>query len=220
MNRLSVKFALVLVLPFILTSCDDDQDEVTIFEEENSSFYALEVGNKWVYQHYRLNIDGSIRDTIAIEEIEVIEEVTIDEKQYAQLQISTNILMGTTCATCELEPFVVTSVRDSLGFLVTDTGDLLYSSRNTEPYIYSEADWGTTFGQLQQNVTIRTVSAGNFSVLNNMWFVISPDGEEYEGRVFDYYSEGIGQIELIMSGVLRNTPSARKELIEYQLSSE
>lgn len=128
--------------------------------------------------------------------------------------------MGTSCVTCEEEPFVITNVRDSLGYLVTDNGNLLYSSRNLEPYIYSEADWGTTFGQLQQNATIRTVSAGNFSVLNNTWFAINPNGEEYEGRVFDYYSEGIGQIEFVMSGVLRNTPIGRKELIEYQLSSE
>lgn len=72
MKRLSIYFTSVLLVASLFTSCKDDTDEIIIFGEENDSFYALEVGNRWIYQHYRLNIDGSIRDTIAIEEIEVI----------------------------------------------------------------------------------------------------------------------------------------------------
>ena len=66
-----VTFASILILLFSCTESSNEQAELT---QEISNFYALTVGNSWVYKNYRYDQnDGTYVDTHIIDSISIVD---------------------------------------------------------------------------------------------------------------------------------------------------
>jgi len=221
MDSIFSKFLFLLVFTSLI-SCDNDNEEVIIFQEEDGGFYNLQIGNKWQYQYFQIDKNGSITDTLAFEEIEVIDKLMLanNDEEYYRLKVSTQSFQGNSCPPCEDEPTIFRNVRDSLGYLINDDGFILYSSENETPYLYAENEWGDIFIQLQESDTIISVPSGNFSTKNNMWYAIRPTGDLYDGRSYDYYSEGVGQIKYSIGTTNNLRIVIEKVLTNYDFGEE
>lgn len=187
--------------------------------DEPTSFYALQVGNYWKYQYHKTDPQGNPIEEIAIEEVEVLDEVEIDGSNYFQLQISTTDPDGN-CVVCEEEAIVNRFVKDSLGYLVTSDHEILYSSIETTPVLASDNEWGDVYFQLQEAEVTQTVPAGTFDCNNNLWYAIDPEGLEYPGTDIRLFASQIGMVRITFSGVSSGNMVAEKILVDYSLITE
>lgn len=205
---------LFLIVSTILFSCSNDDSSGDGSEE--TSFFALKVGNYWKYQWNRTDSDGVPIGEWAIEEILVEEQTAINNETYFKLKITTTDEDGD-CALCQEEPVAYQWVRDSVGYLVDSDNNILFSSVDTLPILTSENTWGDIYLQLQENESSVEVPAGTFNCRNNLVFALDPDGGEYPGQDDRLYAEGIGWVRYTCSGVSSDSQIAEKILLEYQL---
>lgn len=208
----SAWYAIIGLLIFISCSDDDTNND----PPTQQGFYALKVGNYWKYQYNQTDFEGNPTQPAAIEEITVIDKVTLNGSEYYQLKIETQQL-GPECFFCESEPIVNEFVRDSLGYLINSSNDILFSHEQQDPYIIEEARWGTIYGKLLTDSETVTVDAGSFSCIVNEIYSEDENGNPNSGVAYYHYSDGTGIIKQTCVSVVNNIQVAEKVLLEYSL---
>lgn len=209
---------LLLFLSFsvLFVSCKkDDGNDVPQEQEVDAGFFALQVGNSWVYNYFRLDSNtGDLINVGATETVEITSEEEIGGETIFTMR-TTTVDDDDTCVLCNNDPIVITKVKDSLGYLVEVDGPIVFSSINTRDYKIASFEYGDIYQVLNPNEVSISVPAGQFVVKDNERYAVKPDGTLFDGRSNLYYAEGIGAIRETYSGVTHLRILFERHLMSY-----
>lgn len=215
-NQIIMKHILfsICVLIFLFSCSDDDSNTV---ETPEANFYALTVGNSWVYKNYRYDMNSqAYEDTGVVDSVSVVGTEIVDNNTFFKFRRkTTGNESGITFCNSNGEHFE--RVRDSLGYLIWDTGQVKFVHTNFEERIISEEAWGSIRETLQEGETNLSVEAGTFTSVNSERYVILPDGEQAPALDKFYYSDGIGLIYDTSSFVSQDIPLIIRRLDAYTI---
>ena len=186
-------FLCIIALNF---SCSSDDNNTQQPEQQiEPNFYALTVGNSWVYKNYKYNPQtGDYDDTGIIDSVSIVGTETIDGETYFKFKTET------TGNDAEILYFNANGEqfefrRELSGNLINETGDIVYTNNNYEERLVSESSWGNIFDKLTENIQTVNVVAGSFNCLDMERYAKSLDNTEtFPALDHFYYSDGIGLI--------------------------
>lgn len=212
MRKLFV-FGLAIAL---LASCKKDSNPGE--NGENQSYFPLEIGNYWVYQHYNIDALGSETETDKTDSIIVSRDTLINEYVYY-------ILEGTNYPYRSGRWGIVDIVRDSNGYLVNYKGITQCAQNNSSDILASKTeiigqDTLYTLSYQMENMSENiTVPAGIFDVLNYKGTVISKEeipGIQNPRYLNNYYAKNVGKV-LESYFYFNSKTYSEKRLIRYKV---
>lgn len=200
----------VLALCF---SCSEDESTTTALPDSN--FYGLAVGNSWVYKNYRYNMGSdSYEDTGVIDSLSVIGTEVINANTYYKIRrYTTGNDENITYCNPNGEHFEL--LRDSVGYLIWETGQIKFVHNNFNERLISEESWGSIMETLQEGESELTVEAGTFNSVHSERYVVLSNGEQAQSIDRFYYSDGIGLIYDTSSFVSQDVPVIIRRLDSY-----
>ncbi len=200
----------VCFFAILLSSCttsDNDQDP----QDPESNFYALTLGNEWVYKNYKYNsTTQTYDDTGVIDSVSVVGTEVVGTNTYFNFRRFTT---GNVPGNPSGEYFEL--LRDSLGYLVRDDGSIKYANNDFTARVLSEAEWGNVYDQLISTNNEITVEAGTFVSTYTQRYAILSNGEQSNGLDHFYYADGIGLIYDTTSLVSQEIPLIVRRLDSY-----
>ncbi|MBZ0327536.1 MAG: hypothetical protein K8F54_08040 [Altibacter sp.] len=204
-----------IALTLLLTSCSKSDEPGNLQEQQEANFYALKVGNSWSYSYFTIDHNGDLQNIGVEEDVEIVAETVIDNETYFTVQTTT---VGS-CTVCDDEGVTVKKVKDSLGYLVTLEGDILFSNDNTNSYLIHENPWGDVYGVLSADLVEVVVEAGVFTAVRNEVYAIDPNtGDPFIGKDDNLYADGIGLVKRNYHGVSSGQLILERHLIAYQIN--
>lgn len=206
---------LIVAFSFLLVSCNkDDGDNAPQEQEIDAGFFALQVGNEWVYNYFWVDNDtGELTNMGGIETVEITDEEVMDGETIFTMRTTT--VDNDTCPVCNNDPVVVRKLKDSLGYLVEVDGSTLFSSLNTEDFLVYSEEFGDVYRVLKLNEVLITVPAGQFTTKDNERYALDPDGNRFDGQDNLYYADGIGEVRQTFSSVHNLRIVYERQLMSY-----
>jgi hypothetical protein len=204
-------------LAFALLSCEKQSD--SSLTEPSNSYLPLQIGNYWVYQHVR--IDSLNQETLLPQTDSVIvdRDTLINDHSYF-------ILEGTNYPFNSDRWGIVDILRDSMGYLVDQTGRIKFSDSNFSDILDSKIEvieMDTLYSlsyKMETEDNPYTVPAGVFEVLNYKGTVVSHQelpGRENPRYLHTRYSPGVGKV--MQSYFYFYSPYViEKQLIRYHIN--
>lgn len=184
-NTIFFATAVVLVMSAMISCTKSSLDKA----EEASVYLPLEIGNYWVYNHYRIDGDGTETLLPQVDSIFIQRDTLIRGHRYWIMEeynypYSKKMI-----------------VRDSLKHMVNHKGEILFSETNFSDVLHSyyEIHQGDTLAsihfKMQQPDQQITVPAGVFNVLNYQGDLTRyyPDNS-IESKLNNYYAPHVGKI--------------------------
>lgn len=209
---------LLMLLPvFALTfSCTDNNDN-PFQQPEVDNFYALTLGNSWVYKNYKDNLNSDVYDdTGVIDSISIVGTEEFNGNTYYKFRrLTTGNEAGITFCNENGEHFEF--LRDSLGYLVRNDGRIKFTNNDFSERAISENSGVTTIEALASGTTQQAVEAGSFSCIHSERFARNANGDEFPGRDRYYYSDGFGLIYDTSSYVSQEFPTIIRRLDTYNI---
>ncbi len=208
-------FILIPILTLIL-SCDTN-DDVQPQAQEEPNFYALTLGNSWVYKNYKYNIGTELyEDTGVVDSISIVSTEELDGHTYYKFKRKTtgnenNITF------CNENGEYYEFLRDSLGNLVSNDGRIRFTHTDYSERSLSENSGLTIFEKLMVGTTELTVEAGTFTCVNSERYARNANDEQTPGLDTNYYSDGIGRIYDTSSFVFWEIPTIIRRLDSYDI---
>lgn len=179
----------------ILYSCSSNDDSQTPdIQEEN--FYALTVGNSWEYRWYLYTPEGGLSPKSVTESISIIGTEEINNNIYYKFKKTVSGNEGSNPAYPNNGEYFE-HYRDSLGYLVHDSGAILFVNNTVDEFFLYETNVGfplTAYAKLSEGNFDFTTEAGTFDCLEMRIRFENPD-YEIPGVNKRYYSDGIGLIK-------------------------
>ncbi|WP_299336003.1 hypothetical protein [uncultured Psychroserpens sp.] len=196
-------------------SCSNN-DSVTPTDQE-ANFYALTVGNSWVYKNYRYNMQSEIyEDTGVVDSISIVSTEDISGQTYFKFRrLTTGNEEGISLCNPNGEHFEF--LREDNGNLVRDDGTLKFTNNDYSLRIISDNEWGDVVEQLIEGETTIMVEAGSFNCINSERYAILTGGTNSSGLDRFYYSEGVGLIYDTSSTITNNIPTIIRRLDSYSI---
>lgn len=184
-------------------------------QEPESNFYALTIGNEWVYKNYKYNLNTQEYDyTGVVDSISIIgTEVINDNTYYRFRRLTSGNEEGITFCNPNGEHFEL--LRDSLGYLVRVDGSVKYANNDFTARALNAQDWGTIYDQLIALDHDITVEAGTFTSSYSQRFAVLNNNEQSAGLDHVYYADGYGLIYDTSSFVSNDIPSIVRRLDAY-----
>ncbi|WP_417856548.1 hypothetical protein [Xanthomarina gelatinilytica] len=213
-----MKRILFAVCLFALFSSCSSNDEGNSQLQPESNFYALTVGNSWVYKNYKYNINTELyEDTGVIDSISIVGTEQLNENTYYKFRRWTtgneeNI------AFCNPNGEHFELLRDSLGYLVRDNGTVKFTNNDYTERELRVDTWGTVYEKLVAGETNVVVESGNFmSIHSERYARDNSSGEQFPGMDRFYYSDGFGLVFDTSSGVVNPIHVIERRLDSYNI---
>ena len=203
----------VCFLTLLLSACATDNDDN--LQTTSSNFYALTVGNQWVYKNYKYNAETEdYDDTGVVDNVSIVGTETINGNLYYNFKrITTGNEEGITLCNANGEHYEL--LRDSLGYLIDDGGMIKYANNDFAERTVSQQDWGNIFDQLIALDNEITVEAGTFESTYTQRYAMLFNGEQANGLDHFYYADGFGLIFDTSSFVTNDIPTIKRRLDSY-----
>ncbi|MCK8480055.1 hypothetical protein [Psychroserpens algicola] len=207
------------ILLFVCTllfafSCSNDDS--TSPETPEANFYALTVGNSWVYKNYRYNINTQLyEDTGVIDSVSIVSTENISGETYFKFRrLTTGNEDGITFCNPNGEHFEY--LREDNGNLVRSDGNVKFTNNDFSLRVLSQNVWGIIVEQLIEGESTMNVEAGSFTCVNSeRYALLSPNNDPSPGLDRFYYSDGFGLIYDTSSYVSNDIPSIIRRLDTY-----
>ncbi len=209
---------LFLCIIALTYSCSSDDDNTQQPEQQiESNFYALTVGNSWVYKNYKYNAQtGDYDDTGVIDYISIVGTEVISGNTYFKFRrLTTGNESQITFCNANGEHFEY--LREYEGALVRDDGAMKYVNNDYNEREVSDADWGTTYDKLQLDTQTKTVESGIFECLDTHRYARDTEGNSLPAIDHHMYSDGIGLIYDTTSFVSDDNHVIERRLDSYNV---
>ncbi|WP_299115371.1 hypothetical protein [uncultured Winogradskyella sp.] len=206
----------VCLIAFFSPSCASDNDDNP--QNQDSNFYALTLGNQWVYKNYRYNsATQSYDDTGVIDSVSIVgTEIINGNTFYKFRRWTTGNEAGIAFCNPNGEHFEL--LRDSLGYLIRDDSSIKYANNDFSARVMNDLGWGTIYDQLIALDNEITVEAGTFISTYSQRYAISSLDEQLPGLDHFYYADGYGLIYDTSSFVSQDIPSIIRRLDSYNIN--
>jgi hypothetical protein len=178
----------------ILTSCQKNDENPL---QKKSDYLPLEIGNYWVYEHYKIDTLGNETKLSWVDSIVIKRDTIIGNNKY---YIHEGIMFNIGWRVIEI-------VRDSFKYLVNDKGKILFSENNFSDILNFEFecfndtnDTIYTISYRMENPTHQVnVPSGNFEVLNYRgdltFYAYNNIDPPFINRTLNrYYAPNVGKI--------------------------
>ncbi|MEZ4793561.1 MAG: hypothetical protein R2783_08905 [Gelidibacter sp.] len=210
---------LLILLPFfaLMSSCNTSDDAMQQ-PSETDNFYALTVGNSWVYKNYKYNINTQVYDdTGVIDSISIVSTQDFDgETFYKFRRWTTGNEAGITFCNENGEHFEY--FRDSLGYLIRNDGSIKFTNNDYSERILVQNSGISIIEMLVNGTTEITVEAGSFDCIHSERFVRDDaNGNQLPALDKFYYSNGIGLIYDTSSFSTQSIPTIIRRLDSYEV---
>lgn len=206
----------ICIIAFIF-SCENEP----VFDNENNSslvnFYALKVGNSWVYKSQRYDSSTQeYRDNGVIDYVSIVGTEIIEENTYYKFKTETT---GNDTGSDLSNPNGVKFeyFRELDGNLINEEGQIKFTNNNYEERLLEEHNWGNIYEILVEGNTIINVEAGEFDCINSERYAILADGTRSRGLDRYYYASGFGLIYHTFSYVNSTIPPVVRSLVSYNV---
>ncbi|WP_431136991.1 hypothetical protein [Psychroserpens mesophilus] len=196
-------------------SCSND-DSQTNEELQEDNFYALRVGNSWVYKNYKYNVNMQTYEyTGVVDSVSIVSKETILGVDYFKFRrFTTGNEEGITFCNPNGEHFEY--LREYDGNLIWDDGRVKFTNSNYTERILNTDPNLSLREILVEGETEMTVEAGTFTCINSERYMIS-NGEPTSGLDKFYYADGFGLIYDTSSFVSDEIPSIIRRLDSYNI---
>ncbi|MBR9914135.1 MAG: hypothetical protein GYB32_04810 [Algicola sp.] len=203
-------FAIIL-----LNACSDTESNSTPLPDAN--FYALTLGNSWVYKNYKYDPGSeTYQDTGVIDSVSVVGLEDISGVKYFKMRRMTiGNEAGITFCNPNGEHFEY--VRDDNGNLTTIDGHVKFSHTDASLRTIAAYEWGTIVEQLMEGTTELSVTSGVFDCMKSERYAILSNGDIAPGVDSFYYADGYGLIYDTSSTVTNEIPSIIRYLDSYNV---
>jgi len=206
-----VRILMFSLVSLFIISCSKDDD--TIVEETAVPDFSipLAVGNYWIYQTYTEDMNGDLQPNSSPDSMFISGMQKVDEEEYYAI---TGFSVGSVVG--------VTLVKDSLGYLVNDSGDILYSPEETDEVLFEQTFPISNDANIyvaytaESDVAIET-PAGSFDTRMIVGTVdFSETIIDCENQNLSHYAEGVGRVreELFYAS---NCRVVYRELLRYNI---
>ncbi len=219
MNQLNIMRRLILcfIACLIIFACSESD----YLEDQNNpsevNFYALAVGNSWVYKNYRydhvtnLYTDSGVIDSIAIVAVQDFSGETYFK--FRRLTTGNDNEIPLYGFNGEYFEFL----REFEGNLMNEEGEIKFTNNNYEERLLREYSWGSVYETLVEGDEILSVEAGDFSCIKSERYFKDLDGIQLTGLDKFYYSSKYGLIYSTVSAVNNSTPLVIRRLDSYEI---
>ena len=212
------KLLLLLIAFTVFASCQKEETKPT---EESQNYMPLDIGNYWIYQHFKVDSLGNETAYEVIDSVVISRDTSISGKTYSILE---NYWLK--------QPVNLPSksmLRDSSGYLVNEKGRISFAKNNFTDVLYSyvyfqENDTAYT-AEYKMEVPdhLITVPAGTFNALNykgnHHYYNHNSDNTEIIQVYSDtFYAPNIGMILKTGNGYSSKKTTFEKRLIRYNVS--
>ena len=136
----------VCFFTLLLSSCSTSDNQYPL--ELESNFYALTVGNEWVYKNYKYNLTTqAYDDTGVIDSVSIVGTEVVNTYTYFKFR---NYTTGNEedITFCNTNGQQFELLRESIGYFIRDDGSVMYANNNFERGFVSSADWGLVYEEL------------------------------------------------------------------------
>lgn len=213
MKRLLLCYCIV-VFTFSCTESDTSENQINPPEV---NFYALTVGNSWVYKNYKYNQSTEVYDDCGVvDSISIVGTQELFGVSYFKFRrLTTGNEAGITFCNENGEHFEY--FREFEGNLINSEGDVKFTNNNYEERLLHGSEWFSLHEILIDGDSIIEVEAGEFSCINSERYARSPEGDQYPGLDRFFYSSGFGLIYDTSSTLSNSTPSIIRRLDSYEI---
>ena len=198
-----------------LYSCNSEESDLV---QQTSNFYALTVGNSWEYKYYlRDNATNNFLPTQVTETVEITETIVLNNKTYYNFKhvINGNDGNYSSLSTNGERNYLL---RDSLGFLINDMGQIKYNNSNNNEYFVDQiTDQLSYYLKLSNTDNNIVTNAGSFVCYDNQYYLKDINGNLSNSLDHIYRENGKGEILSTMSFSSQNEPFAEKRLESYSI---
>ncbi|MCP4314058.1 MAG: hypothetical protein GY790_22630 [Bacteroidetes bacterium] len=208
------KLFLLGMIASLFVSCEESDPLNT----KELDYFPLEVGNYWIYQHFNIDASGSELATSVTDSILVSGDTIINGQRYSILEGTNHPFNGGKWG-------VIDILRDSMGYIVTQTGRIRFSGENfsdildAEVKVMNSDTLYTLSYKMEKEDALCSVPVGDFEVLNFKGTVLSPEGMtniDYPRYLNTYYAKGVGPV--LKTFFFLNSPViTEKRLVRYHV---
>ncbi|TYA71385.1 hypothetical protein [Seonamhaeicola marinus] len=205
----------ILSISILLFSCSSNQSSDNA---NDTNFYALTVGNSWVYKNYKLNeTNVTYEETSVVDSISVVSKQTIKgETFYKVRRFTSGNEANITFCNPNGEHFQF--LRDSLGYLINSDGEIKHTYVNYEERLVQENNWGNIYEVLENGTEEINVESGKFNCISSKRYAKDPDNQLLPAEDKYYYADGYGLIYDTQSFVSSDKPSIIRRLDAYNIN--
>ncbi len=213
MKRLLLCFC-IIAFTFSCTESDNSDNQIN---PPDANFFALTVGNSWVYKNYKYNsVTETYDDTGVIDSISIVDIQDFSGESYYKFRrLTTGNEEGITFCNPNGEHFEF--LREFEGNLINEEGSIKFTNSNNEERLLQENQWGNIYEVLIEGNSIISVEAGEFDCINSERYAKNSDGEQLPGLDRFYHASGIGLIFDTSSFVSNSIPSIIRRLDSYEV---
>jgi hypothetical protein len=186
-------YLLLACLVLFCVSCSSD-DNTAPEPEEN--FYALTVGNSWVYEHFRRESiqSNTFNDTGVIDSVKIVDTEVINNQVFYKFRVRTSG-NETNAALCAPNGERFQYFRDSLGYLITDFGGVEFSRENSQEFLLRENSTLNLYTARGEGNEMISTTAGDFDCeWMKVYAKVVPTLEVLPALDKNYYTDGIGRV--------------------------
>lgn len=208
------------ILCIFLFSCDSSSDDQQQDQQNQieAGFFALNIGNTWTYKNYKYNTSTSeYEDTGVVDSISIVGTQEVNGNIYFQFRRNT-IGNEESITFCNPNGEYFELLRDSLGFLIDNNGNVKFTHTNFNERTIATDTWGTIYEKLTEGTSEITVEAGTFSTVYSERYAIDSDNNQLPGLDEFHYSRGVGLIYDSSSFVSENIPNVIRKLDSYEVN--
>ncbi|MBX2827313.1 MAG: hypothetical protein KTR22_04090 [Flavobacteriaceae bacterium] len=202
-------------LSFFLVSCNSDNGNGTVQDNDPANFYALTVGNTWEYEVSRYN---ATTEEYELQDLRITNTITDQTKIGGETYFvfTTTTTGDYECESC-VNCFRDEIVRDSLGYLINDQGTILFSNSPTEDFLIGATPWGGIYGEYSGSDVDISTPAGDFQTYQNEIYGVLSNGDIPPSRDVHQFAENVGRVQRTVSLLSQSIPWHKMVLRSYTL---
>ena len=195
-------YYLLFSLFFVILSCSKDNNQEV---EQEKNFYALTVGNSWVYKYY--TEDDSTEEftdfTGVLDSVSIISTQDIGGNLFYKFRRKTTRPENIFSAIGHPEGIEHYYLRDSLGYLINDHGKTTFINDDYEEHLWDQVPGDIeVFAKLKNDVTNIETEAGAFECLDmELYARNTHTGEQFPGLSHYYFADEVGDVRRVISFV-------------------
>jgi len=213
MKRLLLFFSIII----IVNSCTKSDNSENLISKSDANFFALTVGNSWVYKNYQYNlVTETYDDTGVIDSISIVGVQDFSGETYYKFRTLTTGNEDT-ITFCNPNGESFEFLREFEGNLINEEGSIKFTNSENEERLLQENEWGNVYETLLEGITVISVEAGEFDCIKSERYAKNLDNEQLPGLDHFYYSNGIGLIYDTSSFVSKSIPTIIRRLDFYEV---
>ncbi|WP_289045298.1 hypothetical protein [uncultured Olleya sp.] len=213
MKRLLLFFCIII----IVNSCTKSDNSENLITKSDANFFALTVGNSWVYKNYQYNlVTETYDDTGVIDSISIVGIQDFSGETYYKFRTLTTGNEDT-ITFCNPNGESFEFLREFEGNLINEEGSIKFTNSENEERLLQENEWGNVYETLLEGITVISVEAGEFDCIKSERYAKNLDNEQLPGLDHFYYSNGIGLIYDTSSFVSKSIPTIIRRLDFYEV---